>query len=82
MSQSDGAAALCSRLTALGYACHKTVRLYGEELELTSDPSPDGDGFSVEGIARSSGKLTRMRLPRPVIQVVTRELEAARTRIA
>ena len=81
MSQSDGTSAVCSRLTALGYACHKTVRLYGEELELTSDPSPDGDGFSVEGIARKSGKLTRMRIPRPVLQVVKRDLEA-RARIA
>lgn len=75
MPQVDRISAVCTRLTALGYARSKTIRLYGEVVDLTADPSPEGDDFMVEGIARSSGKLTRIRLPRPVVQVVKRELE-------
>jgi hypothetical protein len=75
MSDSERLLVLCKRLTALGYAQHKKIRLYGEELLLISDPSPEGNGFAIEGIARKSGKVTRMRIPLPVVQVLKRELE-------
>ena len=68
-------AVLCNRLTALGYAQHNKIRLYGEELELITDASPDGEGFAVEGIARRTGKLRRIRIPLTVVQTVRRELE-------
>jgi hypothetical protein len=75
MSHAERLAVLCNRLTALGYAQHKKIRLYGEELELIANASPDGEGFAIEGIARTTGKLTRMRIPLTVVQTLRRELD-------
>jgi len=75
MSHAERVIVICNRLTALGYARHKKIRLYGEELELVRDASPDGDSFAVEGIARKSGQLKRMRIPLHVVQTLRRELE-------
>ncbi len=75
MSHTERVVVLCDRLTTLGYAQHKKIRLYGEELELIADACPDGDGFAVEGIARKSGKVTRVRIPLHVVQTLVRELE-------
>jgi len=44
---------------------------------LVSDASPDGNGFAIEGIARSSGKVARMRIPMHVVEMLQRELRAA-----
>ena len=75
MSYRERQAALCNRLTALGYAQHKKIRLYGEELELISNASPDGEGFAIEGIAHKTGKRTRMRIPLHIVQTLKREIE-------
>ncbi len=40
MVHSERLAVLCTRLMALGYAQHKKIRLYGEELELIADAMP------------------------------------------
>lgn len=75
MSHTEHAVVICNRLTALGYARHRKIRLYGEELELVRDACPDGDGFAIEGIARKTGKVTHMRIPLHVVQTLRRELE-------
>jgi hypothetical protein len=75
MTQKERTLVLCQRLQNLGYAQHRKIRLYGEELHLVSNPSPDGDGFAIEGIAKRSGKLTHMRIPLSVVHVLRRELE-------
>ncbi len=75
MSHGETLAVLCKRLTALGYAQHNKIRLYGEELELVTDASPDGDGFAVEGIAQKTGELKRMRIPKHIVQTLVRDLE-------
>ena len=65
---------ICERLKTLGYARERRIRLYGEELRLVSNPMPDGTGFAIEGITRTS-KLRRMRIPLSVINVLERELD-------
>ena len=45
---------MIDRLKALGYANRKRVRMYGEVLELVSDPVPEADGFVID--AKSGGK--------------------------
>ncbi len=65
---------ICERLQGLGYEQKKHIKLYGEEFELISNPVPDGDGFSVEGVARRSGKLRRMRIPLSLVCTVEKEL--------
>jgi hypothetical protein len=77
MSKTQQMAFICNRLTALGYAQHKKIRLYGEELELVADASPDGEGFAVEGVAHKSGKITRMHIPLTVVNMLRQELKSA-----
>ena len=65
---------ICERLQELGYAREKSIKLYGEELRLVSNPMPDGDGFAVEGVARRSGHMRRMRIPLSLITTLRKEL--------
>ena len=68
---------ICERLQELGFAQKKKIKLYGEELVLVSNPIPDGDGFAVEGIARRSGQMKRMRIPLSVVHTLRKELDRA-----
>lgn len=65
---------ICERLKKFGYSQERHIRLYGEEFDLVSNPFPDGDGFAVEGIARTSGQLKRMHIPLSLVQTLKREL--------
>ena len=73
----DKGQAICEKLQKLGYAREKHIKLYGEELHLVSNPVPDGDGFSVEGIVRRSGKLKRLRIPLSLVHTVRKEIDPA-----
>ena len=65
---------ICERLRELGYRPDSTVKLYGEEVHLTSNPEPEGDGFVVEGFSRVSSERKRIRVPLPVVKMVEREV--------
>jgi len=54
----------------LGYSIRKRVRIYGEELELTSDPFPHENSFMVEGKSRRSGESKRLKIPLSLLQIV------------
>ena len=62
---------ICERLKSLGYAREHSIRLYGEELKLTSNPIADGDGFAVEVVTRAAA-VKRVRLP--VVNVLEAEM--------
>jgi len=66
---------ICERLKKFGYSQERHIRLYGEEFHLVSNPFPDGSGFAVEGIARTSGQLKKMRIPLSLVQTLKRELD-------
>ena len=61
---------LIERLKTLGYSIRKRVRIYGEELELTSDPVPHEESFLVEGKSRRSGESKRLKIPLSLLQIV------------
>lgn len=63
---------LCSRLQRLGYGSGRRLRLYGEEFELITDPIPEGNGYSVDGISRKSG-LRHVQIPVSVTHTIERE---------
>jgi hypothetical protein len=73
-SQGSAEILICERLKKFGYSQERNIRLYGEEFHLMSNPFPDGNGFAVEGIARSSGQLKRMHIPLSLVQTLKREL--------
>jgi len=80
--QSDRQLVICERLRELGYAQERHIRLYGEEFYLLSNPIPDGDGFSIDGIARRSGDQRRIRVPLSIVVTIQRQLAALENQIA
>ena len=46
-------APLCERFKTLGHAQRNTIRMYGEEFDLTSNPMADGNSFAIEAISRT-----------------------------
>ena len=73
-TRNDKRQIICEKLQRLGYAKERHIRLYGEDFDLVSNPVPDGDGFAVEGVARASGHVRRMRIPLTLIQTLRKEL--------
>jgi hypothetical protein len=74
MNELDKKAFLCRRLQRLGYAPRRRVKLYGEEFDLVSNPTPEGTGYAVEGISHKLGGLRHLRLPLSVVRIIEREL--------
>lgn len=70
----DKGQAICDKLQKLGYARENNIKLYGEDLHLVSNPVPEGDGFAVEGVARTSGNLIRVRIPLSLLHTLKKEL--------
>ena len=67
---------VCERLRKLGYRSASTIRLYGEELHLISDPEPHGNGFAVHGIAVKSSIVKRVHIPLSVVSTIQRDIAA------
>jgi hypothetical protein len=63
----------CQKLINLGYARSNRVRLYGQEVELVSDPFTQEDGgIAVEVAAEEHSKSRTLRLPLSVVQVASK----------
>ena len=70
--------ATCLKLISLGYARSKRVRLYGQELELVSDPFSKEGEIVVEVRGNESAAASRtMRLPLSVVQVASQKKRIA-----
>ncbi len=67
---------ICERLKALGYAHGKSIRVYGEEFDLISNPSADINGFAIEAISRKSGYARRLGIPLSILQMISNDLSA------
>lgn len=67
---------MCRKLSRLGYARASRVRLYGQELQIVSDPFVhDEGGIAVEVVAESNATKRTMRLPLSVVQVARKAPE-------
>jgi len=66
----------CRKLISLGYARSNHVRLYGQELELVSDPFPHQEGgIAIEVIGKTESVSRTMKLPLPVLHVASSRIE-------
>ena len=64
----------CRKLISLGYARSNSVRLYGREVQLVSDPFPHGDGgIAVEVLERNASASRILKLPLSVVQVANKK---------
>jgi hypothetical protein len=63
----------CRKLITLGYGRSNRVRLYGQELQLVSDPFPHRDGgIAVEVVSKSESVSRTLKLPLTVVHVANR----------
>ena len=53
----------CVRIKNLGYASSHHIRMYGQKLEVVSDPVPDGNGVSIQVTSEAEPTKRTMRLP-------------------
>jgi hypothetical protein len=53
----------CARIKKLGYIVGKHMNLYGEHMELVSDPFEEGDCVAVHAISSSDPTVRTIELP-------------------
>jgi hypothetical protein len=69
-SPSNEVADMCTRVKSLGYTVSGKVRLYGEELEVVSDPFPAENGIAVQVRSKKNPVVRILQLPATVLQSV------------
>ena len=69
---------LCERLQQLGFKHGNQMKLYGEVFELLSEPIVMGDNLVfVDATEKKSGRLRRVRIPLPIVNMANRGRRAA-----
>lgn len=63
-------AEICASVKRLGYGVSQSIRLYGEEFEVISDPFPEAGGIAVSVKTRKDQEVRIMQLPATVLQSV------------
>jgi hypothetical protein len=72
---------LSDSIKKLGYAHNSHIRLYGELLQLVSDPIVEGEKIVfVEGMELKSRRVKRLRIPLPVVMMAPRSLRTSNAR--
>ena len=64
---------VCDQLQRMGYAQSKRIRIYGQEFEAVSNPFPNGSGIAIRAFSKRETQARTLRLPLPVVQMVTRQ---------
>lgn len=70
-------AEVCTKVKHLGFGVNQSIRLYGEEFEVISDPFPEAGGIAVSVRTKKSGRIRVVQLPATVLQSVRGLPEAA-----
>jgi hypothetical protein len=66
---------ICEKLKRFGYRSERRIRLYGEDLQLISNPIADGAGYRVLAQTVRTGNLRHVRLPLSIVSIFERELD-------
>ena len=61
---------ICAKVKRLGYGVNESVRLYGEEFEVLSDPFPEAGGIAVSVKTKRDPEIRVVQLPATVLQSV------------
>jgi hypothetical protein len=70
--ESPSVSEICAHVKHLGYSASKSVRLYGEQFEVVSDPFPEADGIAVHVTTKKDLKIRVLQIPATVLQSVKR----------
>ena len=68
---------ICASVKRLGYGANQSIRLYGEEFEVISDPFPEAGGIAVSVRTKKSDSIRVIQLPATVLQSVKGPLPTA-----
>jgi hypothetical protein len=60
-------AEICASVKRLGYGVSQSIRLYGEEFEVISDPFPGSGGIAVSVRTKNSDGIRVVQLPTTVL---------------
>lgn len=63
-------AEICAGVKRLGYGPSQTVRLYGEEFEVLSDPFPEAGGIAISVKTKKNSHVRVIQLPATILQSV------------
>jgi hypothetical protein len=61
---------ICAKVKRLGYGVNESIRLYGEEFEVLSDPFPEAGGIAVSVKTKRDHEIRVVQLPATVLQSV------------
>lgn len=61
---------ICAKVKHLGYGASASVRLYGEEFEVVSDPFPEAGGIAVHARTKKDSRVRLLQIPATVLQSV------------
>ena len=63
---------MCASVKRLGYGSNQSIRLYGEEFEVVSDPFPEAGGIALRVKTKKDHGIRVVQLPSTVLQSVKR----------
>jgi hypothetical protein len=75
--EAPSVAEVCARVRHLGYVPSRTVRLYGEEFEVVSDPFPEAGGIAVHVTSKKDSRVRALQIPSTVLQSVRGRINKA-----
>jgi len=61
---------VCDNVKRLGYGASQSIRLYGEQFEVISDPFPESGGIAVSVKTKEGNGIRLLQLPATVLQSV------------
>ena len=70
--ESPSVSEICAHVKHLGYSASKSLRLYGEQFEVVSDPFPEADGIAVHVTTKKDSKIRVLQIPATVLQSAKR----------
>jgi hypothetical protein len=68
------ASEMCDRVKHLGYAAGSQIHVYGERLDVVSDPFPHDKGIAVRVRAENGASIRIIKLPSTVLQAVKKSV--------
>jgi hypothetical protein len=69
---SPSVAEICASVKRLGYGASQSIRLYGEDFEVISDPFPEAGGIAVSVKLKDGHGIRVVQIPATVLQSVKR----------
>ena len=69
--------AICARIRQFGYAASQSIRIYGEEFDVLSDPFPSDGGIAIQVRSKRTLQARVLQLPATVIHRVKENIRRA-----